>query len=73
MELGNSRQIMKKHALFDSYWGWGWPELKWLEPYFLDRPDQRFRDENAAVLPEMAALIGEITRKIVDLHFSPQK
>ena len=33
---------MKKHALFDSYWGWGWPELKWLEPYFLDRPDQRW-------------------------------
>jgi Immunity protein Imm1 len=33
---------MKKSALFDKHWGRGWPNLKKLEPYFLDVPEQRW-------------------------------
>jgi hypothetical protein len=33
---------MKKSAYFDSFWGSGWPDIKWLEPYFLDQPGKRW-------------------------------
>ena len=33
---------MRKIAYFDTHWGAGWPELKWLEPYFLNSPDKRW-------------------------------
>ncbi|WP_160170484.1 Imm1 family immunity protein [Afipia sp. P52-10] len=32
----------KKWAHFDEYWGLGWPELTWLEPYFLGPPERRW-------------------------------
>jgi hypothetical protein len=32
---------MEKHTYFDTYWGKGWPELKWLEPYFLTSEGRR--------------------------------
>jgi hypothetical protein len=34
--------MMRKRAYFDSYWGTGWPDLKWLEPYFLKREPRWF-------------------------------
>lgn len=33
---------MKKRAYFDEYWGPGWPDVKWLERYFLASPDRRW-------------------------------
>jgi hypothetical protein len=33
---------MKKRAYFDTYWGPGWPELTWLEPYFIAPPAKRW-------------------------------
>ena len=32
---------MRKRTYFDSYWGDGWPELKWLAPYFLTAAGRR--------------------------------
>jgi hypothetical protein len=29
---------MKKRANFDSYWGPGWPDVNWIQRYFLDAP-----------------------------------
>lgn len=33
---------MEKRAYFDTYWGRGWPTIKWLEPYFLNPPGRRW-------------------------------
>jgi hypothetical protein len=33
---------MKKRAYFDKYWGPGWPDLRFLEPYFLAAPGQEW-------------------------------
>jgi hypothetical protein len=33
---------MKKRAYFHTFWGKGWPDLKWLEPYFLSAPGERW-------------------------------
>src|ERR1044072_7604034 len=39
---GRTRLGMKKRAYFDTYWTRGWPELKWLEPYFLGPTGRRW-------------------------------
>jgi Immunity protein Imm1 len=39
---------MRKRALFDFFWGWEWPDLKSLEPYFLDTPEQRWPSEGGS-------------------------
>lgn len=33
---------MRKRAYFDTYWGEGWPDLKWLERYFLAPPGHQW-------------------------------
>lgn len=33
---------MKKRAYFDSYWGPGWPNIAWMEPYFLAPAERRW-------------------------------
>jgi Immunity protein Imm1 len=33
---------MRKSAYFDTFWSDGWPELKWLAPYFLHAPERRW-------------------------------
>jgi hypothetical protein len=33
---------MMKRAHFDTYWDSGWPEIRWLEPYFLGQPAKRW-------------------------------
>lgn len=33
---------MSKSAHFHTYWGKGWPDATWLEPYFLSPPGQRW-------------------------------
>ncbi len=36
---------MRKRAYFDTYWRGGWPELSWLEPYFLTPAGKRWSFE----------------------------
>ena len=31
-----------KRALFDTHWGAGWPDVKWLQPYFLAHPERNW-------------------------------
>lgn len=33
---------MYKLAYFDSYWGKGWPTIEWLQPYFINRAQDRW-------------------------------
>src|SRR5262249_39730062 len=32
---------MRKRTYFDTYWGDGWPQIEWLEPYFLTPAGRR--------------------------------
>jgi len=43
MEVGGA--AVRKRAYFDSYWGDGWPDLNWLEPYFLAPAGKRWSFE----------------------------
>jgi hypothetical protein len=43
MEAGDA--AVRKRAYFDSYWGTGWPDLKWLERYFLAPAGERWTFE----------------------------
>ncbi|MGH6770083.1 MAG: hypothetical protein ACRECO_13795 [Xanthobacteraceae bacterium] len=36
---------MRKRAYFDSHWGDGWPDAKWLERYFIGPSSSRWRFE----------------------------
>lgn len=47
---------MGKRAYFDTYWEDDWPELKWLEPYFLAPPDKRWFSKSGN---DSAVLVAE--------------
>jgi immunity protein Imm1 of predicted polymorphic toxin system len=38
---------MKKYTEFDTYSGEGWPDLNWLEPYFLAPPGKQWFYDNS--------------------------
>ena len=65
---------MEKLAYFDTHWGAGWPDLKWLEPYFLAPAGQQWkfiaRTADGSLILEGADGTGHLEENAgrVDVH-----